>query len=369
MGVPIGIRQLFESRTRTIVSVGGVALAMLLVIALDGVFAGVMRQLTAYMDNEPFDVVMAQEGVRNLHMTSSQFPLEKIDEARGVDGVRSVDPILYTTTYLVSGEDRSLAYFIGYEPGRVGGPWAVEGVPRRPGRGEIVIDEQVAADHGLRIDDTITALGRDFRVAGLNSGSVSIINSIAFVRFDDFEQSTGLTDTTSFGLVRVEPGEDPGVVAARIRRREDGVNVMTREQFAENERRIISDMSVDIMRIMNTIAFLIGLAAVALTVYTATFAKLREYGVLKAVGARNRVLVGFVFSQAAAAVALGLLLAVALAFALAGALFVAGLRIQLVITADSVARVGLASVVIGLLGSIIPIATIASVKPADVLRR
>ena len=232
-----------------------------------------------------------------------------------------------------------------------------------------MIDERVAADSGLRVDDTVTVLGGEHVIGGLARGTVNVVNSIAFVRFDDFEEATRVNDTASFGLVRVARGQDPAAVASRIRKRVGGLSVMTREQFAENERRIVSDMSIDIMRIMNLIAFFIGVAVVGLTVYTSTFAKLREYGVLKAMGARSAVLFGVVFSQAALSVSLGLVLAVALGYAVAGALLILQSQIEVRLTILSVVRVATASAVIAILASAVPIAMIARIKPADVLRR
>jgi putative ABC transport system permease protein len=202
VGVPIARRNLFESTTRVLVSTGGVALAMLLVLALDGVFAGAMRGVTAYIDLTPFDVVVSQEGVRNLHMTSSQFPLSKLDRLRSVPGVAEIGPILFTTAFLVSGDRRSLVYLIGSEPGKLGGPAASGSVPRTLERGEVIIDALIANEMGLVIGDTISVAGKDFHIAGLVSGTVSVTNSVAYIRFDDFEAATRLQRTASFGCRR-----------------------------------------------------------------------------------------------------------------------------------------------------------------------
>ena len=132
MGVPVSRRNLLQSPTRLLISVSGIALAGLLVLALDGVFAGSANQVTVFMDNTPFDVVVSQSGVRNLHMTTSFFSDRKLREIRTVKGVLSSDPILFTTTFLIAGDkptERSLAYLIGYRTGEAGGPVELGGVP------------------------------------------------------------------------------------------------------------------------------------------------------------------------------------------------------------------------------------------------
>jgi len=51
-----------------------------------------------------------------------------------------------------------------------------------------------------------------------------------------------------------------------------------------------------------------------LTIYTATLERAREYGVLKAIGADNRQLLGVVFAQAFSAAGLGYVVGVGLAY-------------------------------------------------------
>jgi putative ABC transport system permease protein len=139
--------------------------------------------------------------------------------------------------------------------------------------------------------------------------------------------------------------------------------------FADNERQVISDMSTDILRIMSLIGFLIGLAVVALTVYTTTLGKLKEYGVLKALGAPASRLFGVVLSQALMSVALGLAAAVAFALALSSALSLAGAGIRMVVEYSSVGRVALGGTVIAVLASAVPIIRVFRIEPADVFRR
>ncbi len=368
MSVPLALRNLFEGRTRFIISVGGVALTILLILVLDGVFAGSMKQVTLYMDNTAFDLVVAQEGVKNLHMTTSFFPISKLEQVKQVEGVESAESILYTTDFLVSGNDRSIAYVIGYEPDESGGPWIMIKGSSKLKKGEIIIDEQVAGKHNLDVGDRITTLGKDFYIGGLTQDTVSIINSIAFIRFDDFADIRALQGVVSYSFVNVDKGRDTSKTVSRINREVEGVTAQTRQGFTESERRIISDMIVDIMRIMNLIGFLIGLAALGLTVYTATLSKIREYGILKALGSKNRRLFGIVFEQAVVSVAVGFVIAVGLAYILIGSLALLKSNILILIKLQSIIKVVVASCVIGTLAASLPIARIARINPADVFR-
>lgn len=46
-------RNLFKDKTRLALSIGGVALAVMLVLVLNGFLAGMFRQITSYLDHSP----------------------------------------------------------------------------------------------------------------------------------------------------------------------------------------------------------------------------------------------------------------------------------------------------------------------------
>lgn len=363
-------RQLGRNRVRLAASVGGVALALSLTLALDAIYAGVANQLTTYIDRAGADVWVAQAGVRNLHMVASSLPETVIDDVRAVDGVAAVTPILEATDTIAAGDERAVAYVIGLPAGApMGGPWEIVDGSAQVGRGEIIVDRGFAMKAGVTIGDSVSILGSEARIVGLSEGTASLLNSVAFVSFDDFRAMRGNAPIISFVLVRVAAGASSDVVAAEIGRLIAGVTAQSRTDFVAQERRIVTDMSADVISIMNVIGFVVGLAVVALTVYVATLARRREYGVLKALGARNRVLYRVVLAQAAMSVALGLVIGLAFIGLLGFLVARTGLNLELAISAASLAKVGLFAVVSAGLAAILPIRQVAGLDPAVVFRR
>ena len=365
----LALRNLFQNKTRLLISVGGVALALLLMLALDAIFAGMQQQVTIYIDRSRADVFVAQPGVRNMHMASSSLPASLAAQVSAVAGVASVTPILYVTNIVVAGDQRNLAYLVGLPTGAVaGGPWEVAQGKGVPGPGEAVIDEGVARKAGVGLGDEVEVFGRRLRLVGLARGAATISNSIAFVNADDFTALRNLSGRVSFLLVRGQTGVTPEELAARIEAEVDGVTAVSRTTFAAEERRVIRDMGSDLVGIMNAVGFVIGLAVTALTVYTATLSRRAEYGVLKAIGAHNRQLYQVVLAQAVISVALGL--ALGLVFTLALQIMVPRLALPLVlaITPDSMARVGGAALLIAAISAVLPIRQIARLDPALVFR-
>lgn len=367
--IRLAFRNLFQNKVRLVISVGGVALALLLILALDAVFTGVERRITAYIEHSGADIWVSQEAVFNMHMASSSLPDSVSRKVKVVPGVDSVTPIHYLANNIVAGDERNLAYIIGLPKGaRFGGPWKISSGNDLPGKGEAIMDRSVAEKSGIALGDEVEILGEEFEIVGLSEETSSLVNSIAFISMDDFEELRGNYDTVSFLLIKVDEGESPALVAARIEAQVRDVTVQTREDFAEQERKVVKDMSTDLITIMNLIGFLIGLAVMALTVYTSTLSRRREYGMLKALGARNTHLYLTVLAQALLSVTLGFLFGLTITLSLSQVIPMLGLNLLLEVSRFSLLKVGSVSMVIAAMSAMIPIRQIAGLDPATVFR-
>lgn len=367
--IRLAFRNLFQNKARLVISVGGVALALLLILSLDAIFSGVERQVTAYVEHSDADIWVSQADVRNMHMASSSLPDSVARKVKYVPGVASVTPILYLTNNVVAGDERSLAYIIGLpENAEFGVPWSVSSGSSLPSKGEVILNRNIAANSGTALGDEVEILGDEFKVTGFSEGTASLVNSVAFITMDDFEEMRGSYNTVSFMLVKVSAGESPEIIADRIEAQVRDVTAQTKSDFAAQERQVIKDMSTDVITMMNLIGFLIGLAVMALTVYTSTLSRRREYGMLKALGARNSDLYVTVLAQAILSVVLGFLFGLALTLLLAVVVPIFGSNLALEVSRASLFKVGSVSLVIATVSALLPIRQIAGLDPAMVFR-
>lgn len=362
--VPIARRTLFIERRRAALGIGGVGLALLIVMALGAVFDGAMREVTRYIDTADADVFVAQRGVRNLHMSLSAMPSDAVNEVRSVEGVERADPILYETSPLTVGDARQLSYLIGYHAGRAGGPVQItEG--NHPGPGEIVLDSDAAEALQVDVGDEVSAMGRPWTVSGLTQGMTNITNTISYVRFADFAEAREMQSTVSYVLVAAG---DPRQVASSIER-ETGLEALTTETFSGEEKRIVQDMSADIMRIMTLSGLLIGLTVVVLVLYSATLSRLRDIGLMKAIGASNQRVARLVVVQAAWTVLPALAFAALTTLGLSVVLRGVGAGVPMWLSPGAIVRVGATALLLGALGAIAPLARVVRVEPHSVFRR
>lgn len=365
--VSLARKNLFQDRRRALLSLTGVGFALVLVLVLQGVFAGAMHQVTAYIRSSPADVFVAQEDVRTMHMSVSALPAETVDAVRGVDGVAWAEGLRYTTAAVEAGDDRRLTYVFGYDTatGRAGPKRITDG--RAPAAGEIVVDRTAARELAVGVGDTVTVLGEAFRISGLSANGTNIVNTTVFVGTDDFARLRG--PTYAYVLAGAQPGVTADELARRVARALPDTTVQTRAEFVRQEARIVRDMAADVMAIMSSIGFLIALAVVGLTLFTATLGKLREYGVVRALGAGSGRLAATVAAQAAWSVTLGLAVAVVLAFAAGAAIGALTPNVEIIIEAGAVFRTGLGALAVGGIAALLPLRRAVRVDPSTAFRR
>ena len=364
-------RTYVEDKGRLALSVGGVGLAIVLMIALDAVFLGAERRSTAYIDHAGADVIVSQSGVRTMHMGGSRLPSVLPAQIRGFDlpGVDTVTPLLFATDIIRVGSTRQSAYVIGLPPdARAGVPWRIDRGAALPGEGGAVIDADLATEAGAGLGDQVMILGRSFRIDGLSVGTSSGMTSVAIIPLRDFATITGEPDAISYVFVQVTAYSSPDEVADALDERTAGVTVQTQAEFAAEERTLIRDMGLSVISIMNVFGFLVGLAVMALTVYVSVLARRAEFGVLKALGASNRRLYGLVLLHALASIVLGYASAIVVTAGLGVVLEQLGSTVTLALGSQTVVKAAVAAAVIAAISALLPVGRIARLDPVMAFR-
>jgi putative ABC transport system permease protein len=302
-----------------------------------------------------------------MHMSISALPDDTVARVGAVDGVAWAENLRYTTGVVTQGDQSIITYVFGYDSatGRAGPHRIARGAP--PGAGEALVDESAADELGIDVGDAVEILGAPLTVSGLSVGGTNIVNTTVFVDIDQFEQLRG--PGVNYILVGAEPGADADELANRIADAVPDATVQTRAEFSTQEARIVRDMATDIMAIMTVIGFLIALAVVALTLFTSTLAKLREYGIVKALGGSAFRLALDVGAQALWTIALATLLALLVAIGLGAFIGAVTPNVSVVIEAASVARTALGALGVGMVAAAIPLRRVVGVDPASAFRR
>ena len=361
-------KNLLESPVRLAISAGGVGFAVMLILTMWAILEGTLSQAGALVRNTDAQAWVVQRGFTDLAHGFSVLPRALEGELERLPGVRDANPLTAAATELtVDGSEESLL-IVGYDTRTgVGGPWTYSGTERTPRRGELVVDETFAATTGLSVGDTIELPDRRRRIVALSAETNQFTNQLAFADIRDVRDLVRLERAVNFYAVRTEEGRSAAVVE-RIRRGVEGVTPFDKASFVENNEREIREGFQPILYVMVAIAFLVGLAVVGLTIYTATVEKSGEYGVMSAMGASRRQLYAVILRQAALTSALGFLVGCLLVVPAVLAIKELAPKTELEFPPVLFAVVALASVLMALFASYVPIRRLAGLDPAAVFR-
>lgn len=361
-------RNLLKDKTRMTLSIGGVALAVMLILVLNGFLDGMYRQITSYLDHSPGSLIVAQEDVFNLLGATSRLPGEIVSQVEAVRGVDEAIPILSQFVILDLHGKKQPTYMVGYDPDRGGGPWELFAGRQPLTKQEMVFDRVLAGRHGLRLGDTVDVLGKDFTIVGLSNGTTSWMTSFFFLDKSAAENLLLAPGLTSYFLLTTSDGADLDGILQRVNNL-SGINAFTKKEMAVNDLKLFAKIFSAPLKLMTGIAFLVGTMIVGLVIYTITVERQREYGVIKAIGAPNRVLYQVVLTQALAAALMGAITGLLLAYGVSQWIMAARPQFLIVFDPSDVGWALAAGLGMALVAALFPARVVAGLEPAEVFRR
>lgn len=359
--VPLARRNLLAEPRRLAAAAGGVGMALMLILLLDGLWAGIRANVTTYEDNVGADLFVAQEGTRNFFGAISVIPADTVTTVRADPDVDWAVAVRGFFSIVELHERKVPTYVIGSTPGERGGPWEIRAGRAPAADDEVAIGTVLARRHGLDLGDGLEVMGRRFTIVGTSTDA--FMASFVFMTHAATDDLLRSPDTTSFVLVGTS---DPDAVRARIE--QSGLAVLDRDQLARNDLALMARAYEVPLAVMRSVAFVIGSLVIALTAYSAIVERRREYGIVKAIGANSRHLISLAVQQSLIVSAFGLV-AGALLF-VGGRAFITSVRPQFVIlaTPQSIGRAVGAAILMGLVASVLPARRLAKLEPATAYR-
>lgn len=296
--VPVARRNLLAEKGRFAISSLGVGFAVVLVLIVLGLYRGFSRTGETFQ-LLPGDVWLTQLGTTDPFHSLSVLQASDLDAASSVPGVKSVVPVVIRQMSFYAGSRIVSARVVAI--GRSEKLTLTETQRQRyfPDRGQMVIDGILSAKEGLSQGQVVDLGGARLTVGEVQPRSAEAFQPFAFINYADAEGVFGTQGLVNFGLVVLQPGALPAVVATAINERDVKVHALTTEEFAEAIRKEIDNTFLPIIGIILAIGFTVGGAVVGLTLYTATIEHARDFGVMKAVGASEAFLFLIVAQQSA----------------------------------------------------------------------
>lgn len=361
----IAFRNLIQEKVKLIISLIGVALSVLLVMVLLGVYQGLNTKLGEYIKTIPADLWLAQEGSKNLYDSTSILSASAQEQIETIDGVKSVKTFIgrQISVEINSEDKRTFVIGLGGESG-ARAPKVLEGTTDI-GSGEIILDRSIT---GVALGQAVKVGGENFTVAGITEGGNVLIVTYAFVTNEDAIKLFKLTDVVNYFIVETEPGADQLQTAKEIEAAVPGTTARNGPDFVENSISVIREVFLPIISVLALIGIAVGITVIGLTIFTSTIEKAKEYGVLKAIGMRNGQLYKIVLQQSLLTSFFGYLAGAGLAIGLTKLVLILVPEFVSYIRPVDALLVFTATLIMGILAAILPAHRISKIDPAEVFK-
>jgi len=360
--VPLARRNLLAEPRRLLAGVAGIGLALMLILLLGGLWAGIQAQSAQYVDATGAALWVLPPGTRALFAEGTQLPTSTLATIRATPGVDWAAPTWGLYAILNLHDTKAAAVLIGSEPGQPGGAWALAGGRAPTGDDEVAIDRVLADKHRLTLGDRLAVADRSYRVVGITRHA-GFMTGYVFATHRAVEGLLGAPGKSNVILVGTA---QPGAVRARLAA--SGLTVVATPELRRTAVELTTRVFGSPLRLMVGIAFAAGVLIVALTVYAQVAERRREYGICKALGASSRRLAVLALAQTLVMAALGLAAGGLLLAAGRALLGWARPQFEVVITPSLLVQAVSAALVMALVAAILPARRLARLDPAAAYR-
>lgn len=287
------LRQLTSEPLHTMLVVAAISAAVAVTLILCGFEEGLYAQSEAVVLDRGAQLIAAQAGVSNFLAVRSSLPQLTRQHVEAVEGVKIAHPI--TSFWVIYGPEGNKFPLLLLVFDSFGGPPnLIAGRPIRGGH-DAVIDAGLSKRFGLKVGDKLIVSDFSFDIVGITRGSSALFSTFAFVSYDGmidlFLESEIAPDIStfpllSFLLVETLPNADVDQVRRAMEAQVPDVDVFTPRELADKDVALGKELFGPIMNVLISLSYVIGMLIIGLVVYADVGAKLRTFGVLKALGFR-----------------------------------------------------------------------------------
>jgi putative ABC transport system permease protein len=303
----LALRLLVDTPLKSLGTLLGVVVSVFLMLQQLSLRAGILARVAAFADATDADLWIASAATESSDATGS-LPARRVGAAAGTPGVAWAAPVVQGLGSVVRPDGRrDLVKVVGVEAPRYAGlprtlaPGTAPDALRASGRLFMNRNDR-ARFPGLAVGTRLEVNGRRGVVAGFFEG-MDPHSPYTYV-YANLDDARALVDVPVDRVTFVAVGLAPGAVAAEVKQRLlarlPDASVFTRAEWRAAEiGYFLGRNPVGLVFGLGTaIAALIGAAIVAVTLYTTVVDRTRDYGMLKAVGARRRDLLRLLLAQA-----------------------------------------------------------------------
>jgi putative ABC transport system permease protein len=294
----LALKNLFRRKTRSVLTVVGVAIGIAAVVALVSVARGIRTQFNDFFSAGDAHLVLTRKGAADPFI--SYLPDTLLEDLRGARGVAGVHPFLFYAQQIPA---TPFFFFYGTTEGS---PFlsqlrTVEGRDVFDSAGgparRIAIGRKAAEALRRGIGSTLRLGAEEFTVVGIFETSLPLLDSGGLLPFEDAQRVAGLEGKMSSALVRLDSMSRDAVSESERALEEAFPDVEATSPMAFSsafEEFALIDQAVVFLSLL---AVLIGGIGVMNTMLMSVFERTREIGTLQAGGWSKGMILRLVIAE------------------------------------------------------------------------
>ncbi len=295
----------FRNKTRSSLAIVGIAIGITVIVALGMVTGGLKTstQSTLKAGGAEITVIQAGSGSFGFGSGSSSINDSYVTDIQKLSGVKDTVGILRVISNAPSGSNSSFSgggfSITGINSSKLSlaGVDSVNGTIFTNGSAnEIIMGKTAAQDLNKTVGDTVNLYGKDFTVTGIFETGSFIQDAGAFMSLDTLQNLTNNNNRVSNILVKINDNANITDVSNTIQDTYPELNTTTAAAQAGRINQGLSFIDTATWAI-SLLAIIIGGVGVINTMIMSVYERTREIGVLKAVGWKDRRILGMILGE------------------------------------------------------------------------
>jgi putative ABC transport system permease protein len=280
---------------RTLISIIGVALGVILVVLFTGLARGMSNDMAKRAANWKAEIVFTRPGAMELTSSNASVSTAYAEKLKEIEGVQSTVPVIrYITPNANQRWGIQQIDGVEWQPFAEMNDMQIVSGRAATASDEVILDERYVQEQNVKLGETVEIFGRKYKAVGIFAPPSGARIKMSLAAMQEALESP---NKCTYILVKIKDGTNVDDVAAKINQTLPGNKInLTRDLVIDAQDRIPA-LNLFLKVLVGLGAF-VSTIFVLLSMYTTITERRKEIGILKSLGASKSFIIKVIEGEA-----------------------------------------------------------------------